>query len=232
MANKDRKTHFTPIVLAVILILGCVVSCCTIWLVYAIFIDEEESLLVDTEVAIDTSALPTRPTEEDWYQLAVQILETHEWDLPPNLTNMGYASFPCAASPTLNAWSMSFEASYFNGIIPTRKSAYIVFNHATSTATVTINSIPFLWPRRSAVLDLSKITVDCYEAFEIADTYAGQEFRDSVNDACQMGLGMTSDYIWSIRYREHDQRREDWGIRVDAITGEVERHQYPSLETH
>jgi len=220
---QSRLGVFLPMMVSLV----CVALCCTIWLIYAVITDEEYTTLVNTEVLIDTSALPEKPTVSDWYAIAGQVLENNDWDLSANLTSVFYGDLPCQSGPALNVLAMSFADSYLNGPIPSVKYAEIILNRANSTASVHIYCSPMRKLRPS--LRLSEVEVGFYEALEIADRQGGQEFRDRVSDACNIGFFIDSDYVWKIDYQKQAQYRERWEIWVDARTGEAKQHQGPVL---
>ncbi len=209
------------------LLIACAALGCICWLIYAVFFHEEENILVDTCVAIDLSNLPAQPTERDWYNLSVKILKDNGWDLPTNVTGISYGAFiQCAANPTLYIKSIGFASSYFDGIIPKTKFAEIEFNWITGEASVVIRSKPLVWTKKSEGMDISRMSIDCYEAFKLADDFAGREFRNKVSDACEISLSIVDDW-WSLGYKEAGKQWEDWSIEVNAITGEVERREGP-----
>jgi hypothetical protein len=221
------QSRLFQVLLSVIVALLCVAMCCTIWFAYVVTTDEEYTTLVDTKVLIDASALPEEPAIGDWYAIAVQVLKDNDWGLSPNLTSAFYGSLPCQSGPVLDTLTMNFADAYFNGAIPSVKYAEIILNRSNSTASVHIYYSPMRWLHPS--LRLSGVEVDFYEALEIADRQGGQEFRDRVGDACDIGFLIGSDYTWKIDYRKQAQYRERWGIWVNARTGEAKQHQEPTL---
>lgn len=221
----NRVMRFTKIWLPVILGLGCILLCLVIWFGYIALADDEYVTLTDTEVALDANALPENPTEDDWYALAVQVLEAQGWNVSPNLTWLFTVGLSCAPNPTLNRLVMTFADFYMEGLVPSVKHAELEFDRAAGIVKVHISYSPMHW--RHSTLDLSKTIVDFYQAIAIADAYGGQEFRESVNNACDMKVALTSRNVWSVVYRENGQRWENWEIRVDAITGEASRRNLP-----
>ncbi len=221
----NRKNRITKIWLPLILWSGCILLCLVIWLGYVVLADDEYITLTDTEVALDTSALPENPTEDDWYVLAKQVLEAQGWDVSPNLTWFHTIDLPCTPEPVLNSLAMFFADSYMEGYVPSVKHAELVFDRTAEIIKVHISYSPMHWRHRT--LDLSKTTVDFYKALAIADVHGGQEFRESINDACDTSVILTSRNTWLVKYRENGQRWENWEIRVDAITGKASRHDLP-----
>ncbi len=192
-------------------------------LLYASGTDQRVVTLVEKTIEIDTNALPEDPTIEDWYPLAIQVLESQNWQLTPNLTDVGASDIPCGSELKLDEIHMTFADRYFEGIFPCVKHAYLSLDRIDNTASVHISYEMMEW--QYAPLDLTQLKIGLDEAFKIADDYQGKTFRDSVNNECRMGFWIKTNAVWEFTYREQGQRWENWEIWVDAINGEVERHQ-------
>lgn len=227
MKNKLQLSNI-PIILFVMLALcSCALLCYYGGgLLYASGTDQRVMPLVYETIEIDTSTLPEDPTIEDWYPLAIQILESKNWQLNPNLTSVETSNIPCDSEPKLNEITFNFADVYFDGIFPCRKRAHIWLNRTNHTASIDIYYEMMEW--QYAPLDLAQLEIDLDEAFKIADDYQGKTFRDSVNNECQMGFWIKTNAIWEISYKAEGQRWEDWEIWVDAINGEAKRHQLPT----
>lgn len=224
MTNGKRIPAF--IVLLAILALTCIVLGCG-WSVVSWIYEDEETILVDKCVAIDLSDMPEQPTERYWYDLAVGILKDNGWDLPFNMTGMDYSgTISCEPTPTLYITNLNFQGSYFDGIIPSSKFASIELNLLSETASVVITSHPFVWVNNSGGVDISRMTVDYYEAFKMADDFAGREFRSRVGNVCEINMFLANDQ-WSFRYRESGKQWENWGIKINIFTGKLERPELP-----
>lgn len=203
--------------------------CCVLVLFYWAMLDEGKPIvLVDTRGDFDASGLPEEPTLNDWYALAMQVLETYDYQFEPDLKHIYYARLPCGSKVNSNVVEMAFESFYFDGRTPNVKSAVISFDRSANEVSIYIYYHQFEF--KVSQLDLSRIQVEPNEALEIADHFAGQNFRDSINDNCTMAIQLDSDYMWKVRYHKNGQQWEDWEIWVDAIDGEVERRQVPYIQ--
>ncbi len=223
--KNDKKNPMLAMLLVVPLLI-CTVLGCGYLLLYVGF-HEDEIVLVDTCVEIDLSKIPEEPTERDWYDLAVEILKDNGWDLPTNMTGISYNAFSsCEPPSTIYASGVGFASAYFDGIIPRSKYADVDFNWITGTASVVIRSKPFVWVEKSEGIDISRMTVDCYEAFKMADDFAGREFRSRVGNACEINMSLANNR-WSFRYRENGKQWENWGIKINVFNGKLERPELP-----
>ena len=198
------------------LVFGCIAVFTANW------IEETEFVfLVDTTVTIDTSALPEKPTEVDWYPIALRVLEDSGWELPPNLVMLS-SGLPCSPSAALERLRLEFTATDFVGIIAHHKAAVINLDRLTSTAAVFIyDAGPGL--ARSRNLVFSEMTVGLREALEIADANGGQEFRKQVDNGCE-AIVWIHEHQWEIVYRESEQpTRSRLHVQVDARSGIAKR---------
>jgi len=189
---------------------------------YAAATDQRAVEFPEQEFDMDTSALPEKPTVDDWYTLAIRVLEAQDGQPTPDLVRI-YSHTPCQSEPALDGIGMHFATFHFEGVWPSVKYAYMSLNRSSSKASVDLFYALMDW--HYSVLDLSQVDVSFYEAFEIADSYAGQAFRKAVDDKCDIGFRIDASYIWKISYRKYGQPVEDWEIWVNAVTGEVERRQ-------
>jgi hypothetical protein len=205
-------------------LVGCVLLCGVAWFAVAWVSDlevvEDGEILVHKEVAIDPGFLPEHPTERDWYQITAQLLEDHGWDLAPNLSGL-HGFVPCQSYPEPDRFYLDVAYAYFDGVVPYLKWASVSFDRNANTASVWIEHQALRW--RHDTLDLSKIEVGLYEALEIADRYGGQDFRESVNNECLVGIWL-GDAEWEIDYAELGPVIwSEEGILVDFRTGEARR---------
>jgi hypothetical protein len=207
-----------------------VLACCTCLLVayggivvVQVLKDIEPVQLLDTEIPVDTSSVPLNSTEKDWYPIAVQVLASQGWDLPPHLVLFGSPITRCSPPFELDRVNMEFSAVEWEGLFPYVKVAEISFVRSAGNASVRI------WvdgPRLTTynpVLDLAKMQVDAQKALELAERYGGQEHRDRVQNRCQINIQIVDD-LWRIRYwdPEHLTDSEFW-IEIDAKTGQTRR---------
>jgi hypothetical protein len=200
----------------------CAVVCCVAFSIAGTADEFEEvespQIIVETVVMIDTSALPEHPTEEDWYTIAVQVLDDKGWDLSPNLT-MVSGLFACQPDTVLDELDLDFADAYFNGIIPYLKTASVSLDRTTNTASVSIAHQALRW--RHSTLDLSEMQFGLHEAIRIADRHGGQKFRELVNGRCEMSV-LISDYEWIVSYKESGQLIwSDLRILVDSRSGKA-----------
>lgn len=215
---------FTPL----ILIGGCVGICCACILFYWAVVDEGRPIvLADTTSDFDASSLPEEPTLNDWYALAGQVLESYDRQFKPDLKSIYYALLPCSSEVSPNVVEIVF-GSFFYDRTPNVKTAQISFDRSANEVSIYIyyEQLEF----DVSKIDISKVQVDSNEALETADHFAGQNFRDSIDDNCTMAIQLDSDYMWKVRYHKNGQQWEDWEIWVDAIDGEVERRQVPYIK--
>ena len=194
-----------------------------------VLIDEDADVqnsqtLVDTQVTIDTASLPPNPTIEDWYPIGLQVLQDNGWDLSPNLTGIG-AITSCGYTLALDEIQLDFTSRYFDGLRPSVKRGWVSLDRRSNTASVYISYQAMQWVRSSGI-DLAEVKVGIHEALEIADQYAGQDYRESVDNKCQVRVYLGS-RGWRIKYRKEEERPqwETWTIWVDAVTGEAELEQ-------
>jgi hypothetical protein len=204
--------------------IGGVFLCGAAWFTVGLVdeLDEVDSpqILVEQEVAIDTSALPEHPTEEDWYPVAAEVLNNSDWGLSPHLTMIS-TLLPCESDPVLDRLDMDFADVYFDGVVPYLKMASVSLDRTTNTASVLISYQALRWGH--SPLDFSKMEISLHQALEIADRYGGQEFRERVNGECEVSI-FVSDYDWKIGYKESGQLTwSDLRIQVDAKSGRAKR---------
>jgi len=223
--QRYSRRRAMKIILPMAIVSLCSLVCTVAFMAYIVLADDEYIDVMDIEMALDMSDLPESPTEDDWYALAVQVLEANGWNVSPNLTRLHSTKLPCSPNPALNGLVMFFADSYMEGYVPSVKHAELVFNRTANTVEVHISYSPMHWGHSR--LDLSKTKVDFYQALAIADAYGGRAFRDSVNDACDISVILTSRNVWLVCYRENGQQWEDWEIRVNAITGKASRYDLP-----
>lgn len=203
---------------------ACVAFCLGAWLLAWLITEQEDveypQTIVEKTVAIDTSALAERPTEEDWYAVAVQVLDEEGWDLDPNLTMIS-ALVPCSAEPALGNLEMHFADAYLDGLMPHLNMATVSLDRATNTASIEIAYQALRW--KHSTLDLGKVSVGLYEALEIAGRHSGQEFADGASHQCEASIYLI-EYEWRIGFRESGHTTwPDWRMLVNAQTGEVKR---------
>jgi hypothetical protein len=226
MTSQHRKRRYCCFVSAISLLLLCIISCGIMALTIVIVLDtyaeaEPFEYTIETKVAVDASFLPEHPTEADWYLIAKQSLEDSGWELSPNLTKI-WTTFPCQSDGVLDHLEMQFSDAYFSGIIPHLKVASVSLNHTRDVASVRIGDEASRW--RHSPMDVSAMKVGFYEAVKIADRYAGKEFRQTVNDRCEMTVFVT-DYTWKVYYFRDDQQIPvpDLKIEINARSGKVKR---------
>jgi hypothetical protein len=222
MSRQRSISCALKVTASVVLVFCAVVSCI---LSIAGFADEWEEveypqIIVEKEVAIDTQALPEQPRMTDWYPLAVQILKDDGWDLAPNLTKIR-ALCTCEPGTGLIGVEMSFADAYLSGLIPSLRLASISFDPGSDRASVLIAYQALRW--RHKTLDLDELGIGLHEAIEIADRHGGQEYRETMKDACEVTASITGDH-WIVRFRGSRQSSPtDIEIRVDAQSGKAKR---------
>jgi len=230
MTSKSKRASHCRVILTITILLiiiamfiGGVLLCGAAWfavgLVYELEEVEDPQILVEKEVAIDPGALPEHSTEQDWYRIAVQILEDHGWDLAPNLTVVS-ALVSCQSCPTWSRLDMDFADAYLHGVVPYLKMASISFDQNTNTASVLIEHQALRW--RHDTLDLSKAKVGLCEALEIADRYAVRDYREDASDGCKASIFL-SDHVWKISYKESGEPWSEQLILVDSRTGKAKQ---------
>jgi hypothetical protein len=202
-----------------------VVVCCLVWfvagLVAAVLEDYPETMLED-EAAVEPGQLSSDSTVEEWYHLAVHILEEHEWQVSPNLTGL-YLSLQCAPDshePVLHSVHMQFADAYFVGIIPSIKFGDVYLQSANATASVAIAYHPLRW--RHKEIDIATINVGWRQALEISQQQDGATFQREVGDRCTVGLNL-DDHEWRVSYGDSGASPRWIGptIWIDARTGTV-----------
>jgi hypothetical protein len=178
--------------------------------------------VTEKTIAVDPGALPNRPTEEDWYQVALYALQESGWNLSPNLTGVSVPAFGCQIDPEIEQLTMHFTDTYFDRVIPGIKFASVIIDRPSETASVSISYQLLRW--RYSPIKTSDIQVGFYEALQIADALGGQDFRQSTNDRCEIH-SFLSEYEWRIGHFETDGRSgwPDLRISVDARSGKARR---------
>lgn len=199
------------------LVCGCIAVFTADWIE-----ETEYPTLVDTTVTIDTSALPEKPTEDDWYPIALQVLEDNGWELPPNLVMLS-SGIPCSPPAALQRLHLDFAATDLVGLIPHRKSASMYLDRTTSTAAVFIyDAGPGF--ALSHNLEFSEMTVGSREALEIADAHGGEELRKQMGDDCEVSIWIRK-HTWEIHYHRVSEQpaRPLLHIEIDARSGKIKR---------
>lgn len=213
-------------ILSPLFVLLLITLCCIGLVFYIVVADEEYIDLLSTETTFEVDTLPEYPNENDWYELAVRILEGYDKDMSPNLYRITTNVIPCTLNLSLDHLTLEFADSYFaEGYIPSIKYAELTFDRESGIVEVQTSYSPMHWGHSS--LELSKTTVDFYEALALADVFKGQEFRESLDNACEISVRLTSNHYWLIAYRENDGEWQNWRIQIDAVTGEVSQYSYP-----
>jgi hypothetical protein len=200
---------------AVLVIL--VFLCCLVWFLAAMLDDYPETI-VETEVAVKPGQLSMDSTLEEWYDLGVQMLQEHEWDVSLDLTHL-YASLQCTSKSqelVLDTVHMQFVGANFTGI----KLGEVYLQPANGTASVQINYEPLRW--RHADIDTTRIKVDWRQALEIAQQHTGSSFLREAGDRCLVGLALDRD-VWEVSYGDSGASSPWIGptISIDARTGKV-----------
>jgi hypothetical protein len=230
MTDQHRRSLQQKSILATLLASGCSVSLfavvvvCLIAGCAAIFIintieESELVTVVETEVPIDTTVLREDPSIQNWYSIALQVLRSSGWELSRDPVLLG-GGVSCSSPLDLTKLHLEFAATDFVGILPHGKAATVDLNRATEKASIGIYDAG-LRLRHSQHMELSKMAVGLYDAFEIADENGGQDFRESTNNNCDVTFWIT-DYEWQFDYREFDHStRAGLRIQVDARSGKV-----------
>jgi len=221
MRNSDKPSSSLKAILVAVLAVVVVVFFCGGWLLVITITEREDveypQTLVDRKIAIDTSGLPERPTIDDWYLVAVEVLNDSGWDLQPNLTGIG-ADMPCSSNPVLDGLTMHFADSYFDGLTPSLKWASVSLDRSTNTASVEIAYQALRW--RHSSLDISNMRTGLYEALEIAARHR-RRLGLSVNGKCMSHISISGN-VWYIAYKGDGQPDwPDWRIGVDTKTGQA-----------
>jgi hypothetical protein len=201
------------------LVVVCLISFCAVRLVSDAIEESDLVTIVETEVPLDTTMLPQVLTEREWYSMAVQVLRSNGWNLSLDPVNLGGNS-PCSSSLQLTKLNMEFAATDFVGILPHGKAATVDLDRATNKASIWIYDAGFRL-KHSQRMELSKMAIGLHDAFDIADRNGGQDFRQSLNNHCEV-LFWINDYEWQFAYRELGQStRVGLRIQVDAKSGKV-----------
>ncbi len=198
------------------------------WAAYWAYVvkPQDFKLQSETTVKIDTSGLPENATEEDWYPLALQVLEESGWELPPNLVMLG-SSIPCSPPATLKKLDLEFIATDLVGIIPHPKAASLDLDRLAGTASIEFyDAGPGF--TRSRVLEFSEMRVRLHDALDIADANGGQQFRKQVASSCRAYI-YVRDYTWKIFYYSEPSQpnHPSWSVDIDARTGKATRLTLP-----
>jgi hypothetical protein len=224
MRQDGQMSRFPRLLLAGFAVPVCAILCCVVWLSVIAIKDspgvENNEILVNTKVDIDTSSLPVPPKLENWYALGWQLLQDNGWDLAPNLASVQTFA-PCGEfTPVLNDVNLDYYDAYFDGLRPCRKHGFVALDRDPGTAWVLIEYNALRW-RHLPPIDFTKVKVGLQEALRIADSYKGREYRESLNDQCDVSISLGRD-SWEISYRNHETSRwEFWAILIDVGTGEV-----------
>jgi hypothetical protein len=206
----------------------CAILCCVAWqgLIWVKNLEgvEQSEILVYNKFALDTTSLPERPTLEDWYAIGWQLLQDNGWDLSSNLVSIQTFA-PCGdPDPVLNKVNLDFSDAYFDGFIPCRKHGEVCFDRDSDKVRVSIEYNALSWNRPPSI-EFTEVRVELPQALEIADRHGGREYRESLNDQCDVEIWLDSSE-WEIRYRNLETSRwEFWTIVIDVETGEARLNQ-------
>lgn len=208
-------------VISVVLMVACVVTCCSTWLVAAYIsevLEDYPTTLSDTEVAVDPGVLSTDSYEE-WYQMARQLLSDQGWESSRNLTLLN-GQVPCSSPSSLNSLHFGFTDVEFATVIPHLKVASVGLDRSTGMASVQIEDRgPGLGKHHA--IDLSEVTVEPYEAVALAEAQGGQALRDQLENACNI-VFVLSDYVWYIDYLDKaTSSLPALTVKVNARSGQV-----------
>jgi hypothetical protein len=208
-------------------ILG-LVGCCFTWVWVGVILDDNEErmygIIVDDEIPFDPTSLPARPTEADYYKLAVQALRRYQWGGSARLTLVGIR-IPCAEfDPVVDEVHLHFSGrdtlrdGTVLGLLPrVMKAALSVHVSEASMKLSVIDGGIGVGPFDSGI-NLKQVTVSAEEALQIAEKQGGRSYRRHVLNRCNVNLDLT-DNSWIVVYRgpEGDAIR----VRIDATTGKV-----------
>ena len=197
------------------------IVCCLAWF-WAWLVDTiretYSETVVETEVALEPSQLSTDSTVEEWYDLAVQMLEEQGWNVSPDLALL-YARFQCMPKSqqlALDSVHMRFAGAYLTGI----KFGEVYLWPANRTASIEIAREPLRW--RHANIDTTRIEIDWRQALEIGEQHTGTAFLKEVGDRCLVGLDLDEN-VWQVSYGDSGASSPWIGptISIDARTGKV-----------
>jgi len=226
MNHRSRmRTTLVLLTVSLLCVMACFATLAMSVVGYTALAVDEYIDLVDKETLTSFDSLPERPTEDDWYALGLQVLQDNHWQVAPNLTSMWSLDLLCSSSPTPSKIAMHFADSYLEGPVPSVKHAEIIFDRTTSVVQIHIYYAPVHWG--VSQVKLTKLNVDLYEALALADAYGGADYRQGADDGCVMSVRLTSNYRWIVKYGRPGWRWEDWEMVVDAVTGDVHRHDLP-----
>lgn len=219
---SSAQTPVSRVLIAISILAGvCLVVGCVAIVIAEELEDIVPELLVEAEVEIDTSTLlPREPTAEDWYPVAVQLLDEQGGRSPMKLYSLGGYTDSCVPSLSLNHFHAEFMAYEFRGILPYKRFAQLSFDQAAGSAFVWITEEgPVL--TRSPLMDFSKVKVHSREVLDLAEQAGGEQYRQRVNNQCQISISLVR-YKWKIYYWQHGQKDAPglW-IEVDARTGKI-----------
>jgi hypothetical protein len=208
-------------------ILG-LVGCCFTWVWVGVILDENEErmgdVMVEAEIPFDPDSLPAQPTEMDYYELALDMLDRYQWTRPAHLTLFG-TGFPCdefdqAGANVYYLFSRKeiVRDGFVLSLLPRVIKASVSFNVPEETMTLSIiDGGVGLRPLQSRV-DLNGVAVDTEEALQIAERQGGRSFRRYFLDRCDVHLDLINN-SWIVVY---DTPGGDLiRVQIDATTGKV-----------
>jgi hypothetical protein len=147
-------------------------------------------------------------------------LQDNGWDLSSNLTDIQTFA-PCGdPDPVLDKVNLHFYDVHFDDLIPYRKHGEVFFDRDLDKVRVSIEYKALQW-RRFSSIEFAEVRVELQEALEIADHYGGREYRESLDNQCDVQIWLRPSE-WEIGYRNHETSRwESWTIMIDVETGEA-----------
>ncbi len=232
------KSYLKKGLTAVLTLTACGLCCIVTYILVAFADDISEPVFEEYFPVVDFTQLPEQPTEEDWYDVAVTLLHDIGWSPPHNMVQFG-ASFRCGDSYTLEEVSnILFEKKYLSTSGPIYESARIWFGwHNEEIRILTARSINLPMDALLPVngLDFSRKKVSAADAYDLAEANGGAEFRESIDNNCEVLVRLSSGTEWHIDYSgdktgEDDEfSRPQLNIYINAMTGKI-RIEEPSYD--
>ncbi len=204
---------------------------CALWLLPEI--DEfSEGDPIPLSGSLKNQGIAPSLSDSEYYQLALQIVGKLRWESDDvTLGSLGRTMDCDTEEPALHIWvtlhrwrriglRWAGDTGFVN-LYPTQnKGDYYLAESQGGAGDSIFHPEGF---------DIGSLQFDSGQAYNIAEEYGGQAFRESINNECWMGVGYDRDATrpsWLVHYvarlQTTEDTRADVDYRVDAATGEVE----------